>query len=236
MRKHDPSNGQNGASPGVAAPPLQAGDKLTREEFLRRWEGHPEIQFAELIGGIVYMPSPQSMEHGDKEADVGLLLGTYALHTPGTKHSHNVTTLLGDDSPQPDVHLRILPEYGGTTRRAGKFLKGAAELIAEICATSVAYDLHQKLELYEAAGVQEYLAILMYEKEIRWHILTKTGYELLAPAAPNLWKSRVFPGLWLDGKAILADDAVQMIKTLMKGLRSPDHAAFVKKLAKKKKK
>lgn len=38
-------------------PPLGPGEKLTRDEFLRRWEAHPEIKRAELIGGIVYMPS-----------------------------------------------------------------------------------------------------------------------------------------------------------------------------------
>jgi Uma2 family endonuclease len=109
-------------------------------------------------------------------------------------------------------------------------------LIAEICVTSEAYDLHQKLELYQEAGVQEYLAVLLAEQEIRWHELTKNGYELLAPAAENLWKSRVFPGLWLDGKAMLAGDAAKVLATLQKGLKSPEHAAFAKKLAKRKKK
>jgi hypothetical protein len=38
--------------------PPRMGDQLTREEFLRRWEAHPRIKLAELIGGTVYMPSP----------------------------------------------------------------------------------------------------------------------------------------------------------------------------------
>jgi len=33
--------------------PLVAGDRLTREEFLRRWEAIPELKKAELIGGGV---------------------------------------------------------------------------------------------------------------------------------------------------------------------------------------
>ena len=44
-------------------PPLEAGDKLTRAEFLRRWEAHPEIKKAELIGGMVFMPSPLCLQH-----------------------------------------------------------------------------------------------------------------------------------------------------------------------------
>src|ERR1700744_5310532 len=56
-------------------PPLGPGDKLTREEFLRRWEAHPEIKRAELIGGIVYMPSPLSVGHATRENNVGTWIG-----------------------------------------------------------------------------------------------------------------------------------------------------------------
>ena len=218
-----------------SVPPLLNGDKLTRDEFMRRWEKHPEIKRAELIGGIVYMPSPLTLEHGEREGVLGLFLGTYAVYTAGIRHSHNVTTYMEEDAPQPDVNLRILPEYGGATRKEGKYLSGPPELIAEVCVTSSVYDLHQKLELYEEAGVQEYLAILMREQEIRWHRLTKKGYQLLSPA-DRIWKSKVFPGLWLDGKALLASDSVKVLATLHLGLQSPEHADFVKKLAKKKKK
>ncbi|HEX7377041.1 MAG TPA: hypothetical protein VF278_08010 [Pirellulales bacterium] len=31
--------------------PLRAGDNLTRDEFLRRWQAAPSIKSAELIGG-----------------------------------------------------------------------------------------------------------------------------------------------------------------------------------------
>ena len=216
-----------------SVPPLLNGDKLTRDEFMRRWEKHPEIKRAELIGGIVYMPSPLTLEHGEREGVLGLFLGTYAVYTAGIRHSHNVTTYMEEDAPQPDVNLRILPEYGGATRKEGKYLSGPPELIAEVCVTSSVYDLHQKLELYEEAGVQEYLAILMREQKIRWHRLTKKGYQLLSPA-DRIWKSKVFPGLWLDGKALLASDSVKVLATLHLGLQSPEHADFVKKLAKKK--
>src|SRR5438876_9187664 len=96
-------------------PDLVAGDKLTRAEFLRRWEAHPEIKNAELIGGIVYMSSPVSVEHGDMDGDVGCWLGHYKAATPGTASGHNTTSFLLDDTPQPDLNLRVLPEYGGTS-------------------------------------------------------------------------------------------------------------------------
>ena len=46
-------------------PPLENGDRLSRAEFERRYQAHPEIKKAELIEGAVYMPSPIRFEqHG----------------------------------------------------------------------------------------------------------------------------------------------------------------------------
>lgn len=138
-------------------PPLGPGDKLTRQEFLRRWEAHPEIKRAELIGGIVYIPSPVRLEHGSIESDMGIWLGTYRMATAGTDCGYNTTTFLLDDTPQPDLHLRILPEYGGNSREEDGYLGGIPELLAEVCLSSAAYDLHIKYDLYETAQVPEYL-------------------------------------------------------------------------------
>src|SRR5688500_3403993 len=182
-----------------AIEPLAAGDNLTREEFLRRWDADPTIKRAELIKGIVYMPSPVAIEHGDTEYDVAVWTGHYAVATPGTKGSTNSTVLMLDDVPQPDVHLRLLPEAGGQSRIEGLYLHGAPEMTAEVCRTSAAYDLHQKLDLYQQAGVREYLAVLLFEQEIRWHHLGDDGvYHLLEPDQ-GIYRSRIFPGLWLDG-------------------------------------
>ena len=41
------------------------------------------------------------------------------------------------------------------------------------------------------------------------------------------WKSRVFPGLWIAGPALLARDSAKLIATVNQGIASPDHAAFV---------
>src|SRR5262245_65428757 len=72
-------------------PPLVAGDYLSREEFLRRWEAMPHIKRAELIQGIVYMPSPLSLEHGDADNHVGTWIGGYEAANPGFRDSKNGT-------------------------------------------------------------------------------------------------------------------------------------------------
>ena len=43
-------------------PPLRNGDHLTVAEFERRYEAMPHVKKAELIEGVVYMPSPVTME------------------------------------------------------------------------------------------------------------------------------------------------------------------------------
>src|ERR1700676_895937 len=91
-------------------PKLVAGTKLTADEFLRRWDAMPHVRHAELIEGIVYMPSPLSWEHGQFDRRLGWWLGCYLVRTPGCDAAHNATWLMGEDVPQPDLSLLILPE------------------------------------------------------------------------------------------------------------------------------
>jgi Uma2 family endonuclease len=210
---------------------LQPGDYLCRDEFLRRWEAMPHIKKAELIGGIVYMPSPISRKHGYVHNHVAHWLGQYATHTVGCQAGDDGTWLMQKDAPQPDVFLQILPEYGGHSRPSGPFVEGAPELIAEVCLSSTSYDLHQKKELYRSAGVDEYVAILLSETEVRWHRLIDGSYQLLAPTPDGVIRSVVFPGLWLNVPALLKGDMLQVLECLNEGMRSSEHAAFVSKLA-----
>lgn len=212
-------------------PPLVPGDFLSRDEFLRRWEMSERIKRAELIGGIVYMPSPVSLEHGDTDHLVGVWLAHYEAATPGCRGSDNATWLMGDDdAPQPDKSLRILAEYGGQSRREGAYAAGAPEFLAETCLSSTAYDLHQKYDVYEEAGVQEYLAILMQEREVRWHRLVNGRLQRVAEPADGISRSSVFPGLWLDARALLTGDLARIVTVLNEGINSPDHRQFVAQL------
>jgi hypothetical protein len=217
-----------------AIEPLRAGQRLTVEEFLRRWEAMPDLKFAELIDGVVYMPSPQTSDHGLAEFSVDGWLFTYVANTPGCRGGSQSTWLMLQSAPQPDSFLWILPEYGGQSAIHGKYHHGAPELAAEVCVTSASYDLGVKKSLYQRAGVREYVAILMEEEEIRWHRLVKGVYELCRPTSKGVFRSRVFPGLWLDGQALWKSDEARLLKTLGRGLKSAEHAAFVKKLAARK--
>lgn len=215
-----------------SVPPLVQGDKLTREEFLRRWETMPRLKRAELIEGIVYMPSPLSRDHAVTDVNMVTWLGYYVAHTPGCEAGSNGTWLMGeDDAPQPDTALRILPRHGGQSEDEGKYPRGAPELAAEVCLSRTSYDLHQKRELYERAGVREYVAVLVSEKEVRWYRLVGATFQRAEPDAEGVFRSQVFPGLWLDGRALLEGRLPQVLAKLAEGLATPEHAAFVTRLA-----
>jgi len=48
-----------------ALPPLESGDRLTRQQFERRYDAMPHLKKAELIEGAVYVPSPvRQRDHG----------------------------------------------------------------------------------------------------------------------------------------------------------------------------
>jgi Uma2 family endonuclease len=210
---------------------LTAGDYLSREEFLARWRQLPGVKFAELIEGVVYMPSPLSVDHGRNDSAVNFWLGHYFAFTPGCDIGTNCTWYMLDDAPQPDVHLRIDTEDGASWVE-DRYLHGAPELIVESCVSSTSYDLHQKKDLYAAAGVKEYLAVLLETAEVRWHRLVGDSYQTVPCPPDGIIRSVVFPGLWLNVAALLANDLRALLETLEKGLASPEHQEFVARLGK----
>ena len=98
-------------------PPLEAGQKLERATFHARYEAMPPETRAELISGVVHMPSPLRDGHGWIETLATTLLGTYLRRVPGLRAANNASTFLDAAAePQPDCQLRILEEFGGQTR------------------------------------------------------------------------------------------------------------------------
>jgi Uma2 family endonuclease len=208
---------------------LEPGDRLSREEFERRYERMPQVRKAELIEGIVYMPFPVRAEnHGIQHSRVSIWLGMYAVETPGVECSDNTTVRLDlDNEPQPDLILFKLPEKGGQARiSADDYIEGAPELVVEIAGSSRAYDLHQKKGAYRRNGVREYMAWIIEERRLVWWELRNGEYEEILPQADGLLKSGVFPGLWLNAPALLSGDKKGLVAGLRLGLDSAEHHAF----------
>ena len=217
---------------GGSAPPLQSGDRLSRDEFNRRWEASPQIKHAELIFGVAYVQAPISLLHGDAHGQIIHWLGSYAMATPGTFFAGNTSILLGKDSqPEPDAHLRIAPSHGGQSATSEKCLEGAPELVAEIAASSASYDLHDKRELYRQHGVLEYLVWRVYDNEVDWFVLREGVYQQLPPGADGVLRSECFPGLWLDRTSLLTGKLAAVIQRLQAGLATAEHADFAARLS-----
>jgi Uma2 family endonuclease len=210
--------------------PLENGDQLTQAEFHRRYEAYPEDIKFELIGGIVYIASPIRRGHGRSHVALNGALFLYKSATPGVEVLDNTTTILGEESePQPDLEMRILPEYGGQSRdTVDEYVEGPPELMAEIAPSSRAIDMHAKRDDYERAGVVEYVVLCVQERELHWFHL-QSG-KPIRPNRQGVYRSRVFPGLWIDGPALLARNSSQLIAVVQQGLASREHAAFVKRL------
>lgn len=217
----------------VARPiPLEAGDHLDQKSFHARYEAMPSTAKAELIGGVVYMMSPMKNPHGRHTREVSFWLRTYELSTPCVEGGDGLTTILGHDSePQPDACLYVRPENGGRVRiNDDGFTVGTPELIVEVASSTESYDLHAKKRDYEAAGVCEYVVVALRQKQVFWFVLRDAGFETFEAGSDGIYRSEVFPGLWLDPQSLLDLDGRRIQTVLQQGLDSPEHAKFLRKL------
>jgi len=212
---------------------LENGDVLTRAEFERRYEAMPHLKKAELIEGVVYVPSPvRHRAHSHPHIHLTGWLVQYEAGTPGVEAGDNGTVRLDlDNEPQPDALLFIDPGCGGQARiDADDYIEGAPELVAEVASSSASYDLHVKLRVYRRNGVREYIVWRVLEQELDWFVLRAGQYARMSVDAEGLLKSEVFPGLWLDPAALLRGDLAMVLAVVQRGLASPEHAAFVARL------
>lgn len=215
-----------------AAPPLAEGQRLDQPTFHALYEAAPSDLRAELIEGVVRMPSPLTLDHSDASTPVLFWLFLYARRTPGTQVLDNATVILDRRGEvQPDSALRVRPECGGRTRNQGRYVAGAPELIVEVSRSTREVDLGPKFAAYDRAGALEYVVRSVDPDEVLWHARESGRLVLVPPDADGLYRSRVFPGLWLDPAALIAGDDLVLHAALDRGLATPEHAAFVERLA-----
>ena len=219
----------------VSVPPLENGDHLDQKTFHERYEAMPEGFRAELIGGIVYVSSPLKRPHGRHHSKITSWLSQYEDATPGVETLDNATAILDEDAEvQPDDMLIIDPEHGGQMRmNEDEYLEGAPELAVEVASSSATIDLHGKKRDYERAGVIEYVVVVLRQKKVAW--FRRRGGRLveMAPGPDGVYRSKVFPGLWLDPEALLRRDGKRVREVLDQGLATSEHAAFVAKLGRR---
>jgi Uma2 family endonuclease len=217
-------------------PPLESGDQLTRAEFERRYEAMPWVKKAELLEGVTFVASPvRNKVHAEPHAALITWAGVYRASTQNVYIADNGTLRLDpDNEPQPNAMLRIDQQAGGASWSSVEdHVEGAPELVIEVAASSVSYDLREKKRVYWRNGVREYLVWQIYDARVDWWELRDGEYQALEPDAEGVVKSGVFPGLWLHVTALIDDNMAQVLTTLQQGLASPEHGEFVAQLAAK---
>ncbi len=211
---------------------LVEGQRLDQPTFHSLYEAMPPGSRAELIDGVVYMPSPASLAHGRAHVPVIVWLEYYAENTPGVEVLVTATTILGWKSePQPDALLRILPECGGRTRDEQGYLHGASELVGEVSKATRYVDLGPKRDDYQRAGVLEYVVRAVEPDEIYWFGQEQGALVRRPIGDEGFYRSTVFPGLWLDPIALLEGDTRRLRSVVDQGCTTPEHAAFAARLA-----
>jgi Uma2 family endonuclease len=216
-----------------ATPLLAGGDRLSRDEFERRYDAMPELKKAELIGGVVHMPSPVRYEqHSDPHSCLVGWLWVYRAGTLGVGSGDNGSIRLDlINMPQPDAFLIIRPERGGQVRISeDDYIEGGPELVAEIAASSASYDLGDKQSAYLRNEVREYIVWRVADRAVDWFVLRSGQFERLEPGSDGILRSEVFPGLWLDPAALTSGDSARVLAVLQQGLASPEHAGFIARL------
>ena len=216
----------------ISIPRLEAGDCLEQVTFHERYEAMPPDFRAELIGGMVIVPSPLSSEHGQYHALILGWLTNYWGATPGVRAQDNATTILDASSePQPDGALVVESECGGqTVLSEGGYTVGAPEFVIEVASSSESIDLNAKRRDYERAGVLEYVVWVIRQQRVRWFVLRNGAYQDLQVDVDGIFKSVVFPGLWLDQAALSQLDVPRVMATLRQGVTSGEHETFVQLL------
>jgi Uma2 family endonuclease len=211
-------------------PPLENGDRLTRDEFERRYQATPHNIKAELIEGVVTMASAvRARQHGRPHAHVMTWLGTFEAATPGVMVLDNATVRLDpENEPQPDALLRLESGVGGSSRLDdADYVAGPPELVVEVAGSSASIDLHDKLRAYRRSGVAEYLVWQIAEASVSWFYLQRGSYLPLAPDTTGVICSSTFPGLCLDVPALLAGEIARVLAVLRRRLDSEAHREFV---------
>jgi Uma2 family endonuclease len=218
------------ANPSISSIPLlENGDRLTRDEFERRYQAMPDHQKAELIEGKVYMASPvRARKHSKPHAAIIGWLFNYCQTTVGLELMDNPTVRMdADNEPQPDACLRIEEAADGRSRiTEDDYIEGAPELIVEVASSSASYDLHEKKQVYRRNGVQEYLVWRVLDQAIDWFTLQEGVYAELPVDDDGILRSRAFPGLWLKVDHLLSWNSASVMAVSNLGLASPEYQSF----------
>jgi len=171
-------------------------ERMSAADFFR---DAPEDRKAELIDGVMIMPSPPLIIHERLQGFLTTLLRMYVEERALGEvfGSRTAVELELFHAPEPDIlfisedRLHIVGEKG---------VHGAPDFVIEILsASTAANDRGPKFRAYERAGVREYWLIDPYGPTGTEFYRSDGGrFRPVAPDVDGILSSAVVPGFWID--------------------------------------
>ncbi len=158
----------------------------------------PEGQKADLIDGVIYMASPDNIDHYRLNKWLFWLADSYldAVNLGGELFGYRIAFRLDDGSgPEPD--LAYVSKRRLQLVRRG-FIDGAPDWALEIISPdSVDRDYYKKLKQFEEARVREYWIVDPLEEKMTCFVLTSKGKLKKVPIKQDRIESKVIAGFWV---------------------------------------
>jgi Uma2 family endonuclease len=194
----------------------------TVEEFFRL---APDGEKADLIDGVIYMASPDSIPADRLAFLLRSLIEDYTVERGlgGTTHGSRVAFVLGPRrAPEPDISYVSQDRQWILSQTRGQ---GGPDIAVEIVSPdSVDRDYIAKRSLYEAAGVREYWIIDPLEKQCTFLVLRDGRYVEAPLDAGGAFRSTVLPGFRLDPQWLFSDPRPSRSECLDRILAGPPSA------------
>jgi Uma2 family endonuclease len=180
-----------------------ADDLISVEEFYRLV---PDGQKADLIEGVIYMASPDSLRANELTLFISWLFkGFIEVRGIGGKvvFSRYACRLSESSAPEPDVAY-VRPERVGLVESGG--MRGGPDIAVEVVSRESRHrDYDDTRRLYEEAGVAEYWIIDPVQQRVEFLVLEEDRYRLAPLEQNRLFRSRALSGFWIDVDWLLAD-------------------------------
>jgi Uma2 family endonuclease len=159
-----------------------------------------EDQKADLMDGVIYMPSPENTDSNELFLWLATLLHDIVqMLDLGKVYGSRVAFRLGEkNAPEPDIAFIRTNQLHRVHRG---FIEGPADLAMEIVSPeSVERDYEKKLQLYEKHGFLEYWIIDEELEQITVYYLDGRGKYRQIRLRKGELHSRALPGFWLKPK------------------------------------
>lgn len=171
---------------------------VTVDEFFAQVE---DGQKADLLEGVIWMASPDSLDADDVQGFVRCLIQAYiaAKKIAGRVCGSRVPFVLNEsNAPEPDLAYMTPERYAA---QHGKRVLGPPDIAVEVTSEdSRSRDYEAKFRLYEQFGVQEYWIVDLENSRVEFFVLRQGRFEPLPLEGGRIYRSTVIPGFWLDAR------------------------------------